>query len=61
MAKIFLTHDADALSNFYGEAALAGLRGLAEVRISNTGKLLPTDALVEQSAGCCDQGVDASL
>ncbi len=52
MATIFLTHDSDALTNIYGEAALAGLREVAEVRLNGTGKLLPTDALVEQSAGC---------
>lgn len=52
MATIFLTHDPDSLTNFYGEAALAGLREVAEVRVNDTGKLLPNDALVEQSAGC---------
>jgi len=52
MATIFLTHDPDTLRDFYGEKALAALRELAQVRINDTGKLLATDGLVEQSAGC---------
>jgi len=52
MATVFLTHDPDALRNFYCEKAITGLREIAKVRINETGKLLDTDALVEQSAGC---------
>jgi len=52
LATVFLTHDPDALQNFYGEKALAGLREIAQVRTNETGKLLDSDALVEQSAGC---------
>ena len=49
---VFLTHDPDALANFYGRAALEGLRKLAEVRINDTGKLLSTDDLLAQASGC---------
>ena len=52
MAIVFLTHDPDALRDFYGAAALAGLRELAEVRINDTGRLLLTPALIKQAAGC---------
>lgn len=52
MVSVFLTHDPDALRNFYGEKALAGLREIAQVRTNETCELLDSDALVEQAAGC---------
>ena len=52
MPTVFLTHDPDALTNFYGEAALNGLRKLTDVRINDTGRLLSTDDLLAQASGC---------
>jgi len=52
LATVFLTHELDALRNFYGEKALAGLREIAQIRTNETGKLLDSEALIEHSAGC---------
>jgi D-3-phosphoglycerate dehydrogenase / 2-oxoglutarate reductase len=52
MARIFLTHTPDALANYYGERALAGLRDLGEVRVNPTGKVLDAAALAEAARGC---------
>ncbi len=52
MPTIFLTHDPNALRVYYGDAALAALRQLAEVRLNPTGRLLETDALIDAAAGC---------
>ncbi len=52
MATVFLTHEPEALAVYYGDAALAALRELAEVRINPTGRTLDTAALVEAAAGC---------
>lgn len=52
MATVFLTHDPNALRTYYGEAALAALRDMAEVRLNPAGRLLGTEALVEAAAGC---------
>ncbi len=52
MATIFLTHDPHALKTYYGDAALARLREIAEVRTNPTGGLLDSDALIAAAAGC---------
>jgi D-3-phosphoglycerate dehydrogenase len=52
MARIFLTHTPDALTNYYGERALAGLRELGEVRINPDGKVLDASALANAARGC---------
>jgi D-3-phosphoglycerate dehydrogenase len=52
MTKIFLTHTADMLANYYGERALAELRKLGEVRLNESGKMLDGAALTEAARGC---------
>jgi D-3-phosphoglycerate dehydrogenase len=52
MAKILLTHPHDALVRYYGSKALAGLQGLAEVRLNKTGRELGPDELIEAAQGC---------
>jgi D-3-phosphoglycerate dehydrogenase len=52
MARILLTHSAEALDKYYGARALAALQALGEVRINATRTLLDTAALVEQARGC---------
>ena len=37
MAKIFLTHPPEALANYYGDRAVAGLKALGEVRFNTAG------------------------
>jgi D-3-phosphoglycerate dehydrogenase len=49
---IFLTHDPDALKNYYGERALAGLRALGEVKLNPRSAPLTTDELIEAAKGC---------
>ncbi|MBK1658956.1 NAD(P)-dependent oxidoreductase [Paracraurococcus ruber] len=50
--KVFLTHPPDALANYYGERALAALRGVAEVVLNPTGRHLAGRDLAEAAAGC---------
>ena len=50
--KVYLTHTADALANYYGERALAALRQVAEVRLNETGRHLAGRELAEAAAGC---------
>ncbi len=52
MLNVFLTHTPDALENYYGTKALAGLRALARVHLNQMGKVLDTTGLLEQAAGC---------
>jgi D-3-phosphoglycerate dehydrogenase len=52
MTRILLTHTPDALANYYGERALAGLRELGEVRINPDGKVLDAPALAHAARGC---------
>jgi D-3-phosphoglycerate dehydrogenase len=52
MAKIFLTHPPEALKNFYGDKALAGIKALGEVRFNNAGRELSTQELIEAARGC---------
>ena len=52
MPKIFLTHTADMLANYYGPRALAELRKLGEVRLNETGRVLDAGALAEAARGC---------
>jgi D-3-phosphoglycerate dehydrogenase len=51
-ARILLTHSPDALANYYGERALKGLQGLAEVRQHAGEPSLEGDALIEAAADC---------
>lgn len=59
MARIFLTHSADSLANYYGPDAVAALQKLGELRINPTGEVLTTPMLLALSHGCeilvCDR------
>ncbi|PTM39836.1 NAD(P)-dependent oxidoreductase [Bosea sp. 124] len=50
--RVFLTHTPHMRANYYGEAALAGLRELAEVRLYQSETPLDTAALIAQAKGC---------
>ena len=52
MAKIFLTHPPEALKNYYGDRAVAGLKALGEVRFNSAGRELSTRELIEAARGC---------
>jgi D-3-phosphoglycerate dehydrogenase len=52
MARIFLTHPPEALANYYGERAVAGLKSLAEVRFNPAGRELSMAELAEAARGC---------
>ena len=52
MAAIFLTHPPEALKNYYGDKALAGLKALGEVRLNTAGRELSTSELIEAARGC---------
>jgi D-3-phosphoglycerate dehydrogenase len=52
MARIFLTHPPEALKNFYGDKALAGIKALGEVRFNEAGRELSTKELIEAARGC---------
>jgi len=51
MARIFLTHPPDALKNYYGDRAVAGLKALGEVRFNSAGRELSTQELIEAARG----------
>jgi D-3-phosphoglycerate dehydrogenase len=50
--QILLTHTPDARARYYGEAALADLRRLGDVRLNPSPEPLGTAALVEIADGC---------
>jgi D-3-phosphoglycerate dehydrogenase / 2-oxoglutarate reductase len=52
MATILLTHAQDAREHYYGEAALARLRELGEVRLNDSGAPLSSEELIERARGC---------
>jgi D-3-phosphoglycerate dehydrogenase / 2-oxoglutarate reductase len=52
MPTIFLTHPPEALANYYGEKALAGLRALATVKLNTAGRELDARELIEAARGC---------
>ena len=52
MATLFLTHPPDALNNYYGDQAVAGLRALGELRINSLGRELTTPELIAAAQGC---------
>jgi D-3-phosphoglycerate dehydrogenase len=52
MATIFLTHPPEALANYYGDRAVAGLKALGELRLNTAGRELSTAELVEAARGC---------
>ena len=52
MPKIFLTHPPEALANYYGDRAVAGLQALGELRLNTAGRELSTAELIEAARGC---------
>lgn len=50
--RVFLTHAPDMLAKYYGEAAVAALRAVAEVVINPTGAVLDEAALTAHAKGC---------
>src|SRR5258706_746858 len=52
MASILLTHPPDALKNYYGDRALAGLKALGDVRLNALARELDARELVEAARGC---------
>jgi len=52
MSRILLTHSPEAMRNYYGERALAGLRRLGEVRLHEGTEPLAGDALIAAAADC---------
>jgi D-3-phosphoglycerate dehydrogenase len=52
MAKIFLTHPPEALANYYGDRAVAGLKALGEVRFNTAGRELSQAELAAAARGC---------
>ena len=52
MARIFLTHPPEALANYYGDRAVAGLKAVGEVRFNTAGRELTTPELIEAARGC---------
>jgi D-3-phosphoglycerate dehydrogenase len=52
MSRILLTHSPEALANYYGERALAGLRTLGEVVLNPDENPLEGENLILAAAGC---------
>jgi D-3-phosphoglycerate dehydrogenase / 2-oxoglutarate reductase len=52
VARIFLTHPPEALANYYGDRAVAGLKALGEVRFNTAGRELTIPDLIEAARGC---------
>jgi D-3-phosphoglycerate dehydrogenase / 2-oxoglutarate reductase len=52
LARILLTHSPEALAQYYGERALAGLKSLGEVRLHSGNAPLEGEALIAAAAGC---------
>jgi D-3-phosphoglycerate dehydrogenase len=50
--KILLTHSPDALANYYGERALAGLRAVGEVKLNEKSASLEGETLIAAAADC---------
>ena len=52
MSRILLTHSPEAMQNYYGERALAGLRKLGEVKLHQGAEPLAGDALIAAASDC---------
>lgn len=50
--KILLTHSPEALRNYYGERALAGLVKLGDVQVNSSPRSLEGEALISAAADC---------
>ena len=52
MSRILLTHSPEALANYYGERALAGLQALGEVVLNSNENSLEGENLIRAAADC---------
>jgi D-3-phosphoglycerate dehydrogenase / 2-oxoglutarate reductase len=52
MSRILLTHSPEALKNYYGPRALAGLKALGEVRLNEKEAPLEGEALIRAASDC---------
>jgi D-3-phosphoglycerate dehydrogenase / 2-oxoglutarate reductase len=52
VARILLTHSPEALANYYGERALAGLKGLGEVKLNRQKDSLLGEELIAAAQDC---------
>jgi D-3-phosphoglycerate dehydrogenase len=52
VARIFLTHPPEALANYYGDRAVAGLKALGELRLNTAGRELTQAELAAAARGC---------
>jgi D-3-phosphoglycerate dehydrogenase len=52
VARILLTHSPEALAQYYGERALAGLRAVGEVKLHSGSEPLAGEALIAAAAAC---------
>jgi len=52
MLRVFLSHEPEALKNFYGQRAIRELETFAEVRFNDSGQVLTTEMLLAGSRGC---------
>lgn len=52
MTRILLTHSPEALRLYYGERALAALRGLGEVKLNTSEKPLEGEELIRAAGDC---------
>ena len=52
MIRVFLSHEPEALENFYGDRAIRELEAFAEVRTNDHGRVLTTEMLLAGSSGC---------
>ena len=50
--KILLTHSPEAMANYYGERALAGLRAVGEVKLNQQSTSLEGEALIAAAEDC---------
>ena len=50
--RVFLSHEPEALANFYGQRAIRELEAFAEVRINDSGQVLTTEMLLAGARGC---------
>jgi D-3-phosphoglycerate dehydrogenase len=50
--KILLTHSPEAMANYYGERALAGLRALGEVKLNEKAISLEGEELIKAAQDC---------
>jgi len=50
--KILLTHSPEALANYYGERALAGLKAVGEVKLNQQSDSLEGEALIAAAKDC---------